>query len=127
MYYDQALNNITYAIIPFTNLNVLNLRGSMKPADDVTLSFNYGFYMRDKKSGSMASPASDSEGSLYDSSYTMSSNKHLGNALDITATYDYTEDVQLGLTAGWFVPGKAFDTVNRRAASQVIGSMKVTF
>ncbi|MBN2830680.1 MAG: hypothetical protein JXL82_00160, partial [Candidatus Omnitrophica bacterium] len=59
--------------------------------------------------------------------YTMTSNKHLGNAIDITATYDYTEDVQLGLTAGWFAPGKAFDTSNRRTASQVIGSMKVTF
>ncbi|MBN2830666.1 MAG: alginate export family protein, partial [Candidatus Omnitrophica bacterium] len=57
MYYDQALNSITHAIIPFTNLNVLNLRGSMKPADDITLSANYGFYMRDRKSGNMASPA----------------------------------------------------------------------
>ncbi len=133
MYYDQALNNITYAIIPFTNLNVINLRGSLKPADDVTLAVNYGYYMRDKKSGNMASPGNDSEGNAYStkstsgSTYSMTNKKDLGNAIDITATYDYTEDVQLGLTAGWFIPGKAFAESNRRPASQVIGNVKVTF
>ena len=39
-----------------------------------------------------------------------------------------TEDVQFCLLGGWLFPGKAFDkTVNRNMASEVIGSMKVTF
>jgi hypothetical protein len=129
MFQDQALNNITNAIIPFTNLNVLNLKGSMKPTDDVTLCANWGFYIRDRKSpGSMISPATDSNGSSSSyGNYNMTSKKYLGNALDLTATYDYTEDVQFGLTTGWFMPGNAFEKDNRRIASQVIGSMKVTF
>lgn len=127
MYQDQTLNNITKAIIPFTNLNVINLKGSMKPTDDITLCANFGFYMRDKKSEvNMLSPNEDSESKPY-GEYAMTGKKYLGNALDLTATYDYTEDVQFGLTAGWFIPGKAFDESNRRTASQVIGSMKVTF
>jgi hypothetical protein len=32
MFYDQKLNNITYAILPFTNMSVFNLKGSFKPA-----------------------------------------------------------------------------------------------
>ncbi len=57
----------------------------------------------------------------------MTNKKSLGNALDITATYDYTEDVQFGLTAGMFACGKAFASSNDRTATQVIGSMKVSF
>jgi hypothetical protein len=130
MFYSQALNNITYAILPFSNMSVINLRASAKPVEDVTLSANYGFYELAKadSSSTMTSPSSydDASGHSYLSNATMSGKSHLGDALDITATYDYTEDVQFGLTAGWFVPGKAF-AEQRRDASQLIGSMKVTF
>ncbi len=51
---------------------------------------------------------------------------HLGDALDLTATYDYTEDVQFGLTAGWFIPGQAF-AIDKRDATQLIASMNVLY
>jgi len=114
MYYDQALNNITYAILPFSNLRVANLKGGLKPMEDLSLSAVYGYYMLDKKTDTFGG-------------YSMNSKKDLGNALDITATYDYTEDVQFGLTAGMFAPGKAFASSNDRTATQLIGSMKVSF
>jgi hypothetical protein len=138
MYYDQALNSITYAIIPFTNLQVINLMGSMKPADDITLTLNYGYYLRAQKdTAGLTSPYRDSLYGLYSNgltptgtattTYTMVDEKYLGNALDLTATYAYTEDVQLGLTLGYFKPGSAFDERNRHTATQVLGTMKVTF
>ncbi|MFA5356080.1 MAG: alginate export family protein [Candidatus Omnitrophota bacterium] len=127
MYYDQALNNITYAILPFSNLQVINLKGKMKPADDVTLMANYGYYRLAKKVTSLKAPFANSDNTNY-GSYTMKGDKDLGSALDLTAIYDYTEDVQLGLTAGMFFPGKAFDSPSGDGkAVQVIGSMKVTF
>jgi len=121
MYYDQALNNITYAILPFSNLKVVNLKGGLKPMEDLSLSAVYGYYMLDKKVSSLSGSYADS------GSYSMNDKKSLGNALDITATYDYTEDVQFGLTAGMFAPGKAFASSNDRTATQLIGSMKVSF
>jgi hypothetical protein len=129
MYYDQALNSITYAIIPFQNLQVVNLMGSIKPMDDVTLKLNYGYYRRAQKNDvdTMAAPYVNSNNTSYGTTYTMTNKKTLGNALDLIATYDYTEDVQLGLTLGYFKPGDAFDYTNRRTATQVLGSMKVTF
>ncbi|MDD5501395.1 MAG: alginate export family protein [Candidatus Omnitrophica bacterium] len=116
MYYDQILNNITYAIFPFTNLSVYNVRASAKPFESVTLSANYGYYRLNKP-----------ETSFGFDNYTIDANKKdLGNALDLTATYDYTEDVCFGLTYGLFAKGSAFSDSGDNA-TQVIGSMTVTF
>ncbi len=128
MYYNQSLNNIAYAIIPFSNLSVINIKGSVKPMEDVTVSLNYGWYRRAKANeAAMASPACDGDGDLYNASYDMNGKKDLGNSIDLSVVYDYTEDVQLGVTAGWFKPGEAFKENNRRDATQLIGSMKVAF
>lgn len=34
---------------------------------------------------------------------------HAGDELDVKAIYDYTDDVQLGAWAGWFLPGDYYD------------------
>jgi hypothetical protein len=125
MYYDQALNNITYAILPFSNMQVLNLRGSVKPTEDTAIMLNYGTYRRNKNSGTLTSTNVDGQGNTY--SYAMTTQKYLGYELDLTGTYNYTEDVQFGLTFGYFKPGKAFAAQNRRDATQCLGSMKVVF
>jgi len=132
MYYDQALNNITYAILPFSNMEVFNFKGSVKPKEDITLAANVGLYRLAQKGASTLTGVNvDSNGNTYgndSNQYTMDSNKRdLGTALDLTATYDYTEDVQFALTGGMFKAGKAFAESNRTTATQVVGSMKVTF
>jgi hypothetical protein len=68
--------------------------------------------------------------SAYDgSNYTMDrSKRELGDEVDLSLTYDYTEDVQFGLSGGYFKAGHAFSkSVHNESASQVIGSMKVSF
>jgi hypothetical protein len=107
-------------------MNAFNLKGSMKPVEDVTLSVIYGYYTVAKKSTGLVSNGFDYDNGTdyYDGYYTGKGT--LGNAIDGTITYDYTEDVQFGLTAGLFLPGNAL-TENAKNASQVIGSMKVTF
>jgi hypothetical protein len=52
--------------------------------------------------------------------------KEVGNEVDLSLIYDYTEDVQLGLSLGYLDAGKAIASP-REDATQVIGSMKVTF
>ena len=125
MFYDQKLNNIVYAILPFSNMNAFNLSASCKPLDDVTLSAVYGYYDVATKNNEGFSGVS-----YYDGTNTfvngLSGKKHLGDAIDLTATYNYTEDVQLGLTYGWFKPGAAIDT-KEKDANQLIGSLKVIF
>jgi hypothetical protein len=57
----------------------------------------------------------------------MTDKNYLGYELDLSGTYNYTEDVQFGLTLGYFKPGKAFGEMNRRTATQAVGSIKVIF
>ncbi|MDD5130730.1 MAG: alginate export family protein [Candidatus Omnitrophica bacterium] len=126
MFYDQQLNNIVYAILPFSNMNAFNLKGSMKPTEDITLSIVGGYYnVAQKNSANFTVPNTYDGGSTYYSG-TYTGKSHLGNAIDGTITYDYTEDVQFGLTAGYFLPGNAL-TEDTATATQLIGSMKVTF
>ncbi|MFA4992610.1 MAG: alginate export family protein [Candidatus Omnitrophota bacterium] len=129
MFYDQALNSITYALLPFTNMRVLNVKASCKPVEDVTVAAVYGYYDVAQKNvgGTFTSPSSYDGATSYLTG-TYSDKSHLGDAIDLTATYDYTEDVQFGLTAGVFRAGNALVIASdKQVAQQVIGSMKVTF
>jgi len=57
----------------------------------------------------------------------MNDKKDFGNEVDVCALYDYTEDVQLSLNAGWFMPGDAFDNSNDNTAYSVRGGINVGF
>jgi hypothetical protein len=131
MFYDQKLNNIAYAILPMTNMSVFNLKASCKPVEDVTLSAVYGHYLvAEKGASTLTSPGSRGDGSTtpYLSGVSYTGKSHLGDAIDATVTYDYTEDVQFGLTGGLFQAGNALDlSSDKKVAQQIIGSMKVTF
>ncbi len=129
LFYDQKLNNIVYTLLPFSNMSAFNLKGSCKPVDDVTVALVYGYYdVAQKNSANFTVPFTYDNGATYygAGTGTYTGKTHLGSALDATITYDYTEDVQFGLTGGMFLPGNALtsDTAN---ASQLIGSMKVVF
>ncbi|MCX5698225.1 MAG: alginate export family protein [Candidatus Omnitrophica bacterium] len=127
MFYNRKLNNIVYAILPFSNMNAFNLSASAKPVEDVTISAVYGYYnVAHRLNAGTTSPSTSDANATSDYSNTYSGNEHLGDALDLTVTYDYTEDVQFALTGGMFKPGNGLKT-DYATANQVIGSMKVTF
>ena len=119
MFEDQAPNNITNVLFAQSNAQVINIQGSIKPKEDLTLAAKYGNYRLAQTASGIVT--------CLGNTYLFNDSKDLGNALDLTATYDYTEDVQLGLTWGMFKPGKAFLVADRGTATQLIGSMKVTF
>ena len=133
MFEDQGGGTIYNAILGASNCHMWNLKGSLKPMDDLTaviawshirLVKNYTDRQKVYLSGIATNPY-----------YYMTEKAHLGDEIDVVLTYDYTEDVQFGLNAGIFVPGDAFSNLslgsvvepNNRNASQIIGSMKVTF
>ena len=125
MYEDQARGTLFNKIFGFSNAQIFNLSGSMKPMDDVTATLDYTFLMLNHNYPTGSSVRMD--GVYSGPIYTMTDAKSLGSEVDLGVTYDYTEDVQLALSGGLFVPGKAFSKNNRAAATQILGSMKVTF
>ncbi|HOW42751.1 MAG TPA: alginate export family protein [Candidatus Omnitrophota bacterium] len=110
-----------------TNCTVVGITVSAKPKDDLSLKLRYADFTLVEPLTAAGTIAYNGAALTTGQSYTMTTKKHLGAELDLALAYDYTEDVQFGLNYGYFRPGKAFDKSNRNSASQVIGSMKVSF
>ena len=149
MFTSQIGNNVVSAILPATDVQIINLWAGMKPKEDVTVSLVYGYYrlnkeMQDELNGAAApfdgrllgnAPYGPNVAPWGNNYYNMTNKKSLGNAIDLTAMYDYTEDVQFGLTFGYMWLGDAFNKSgnvigcppNVQNPRQLIGSMKVTF
>jgi len=123
MYENQKFGDLANALFNQSNIMLTGGVLTMKPVDDVTLKGEYYAYWWDKvfiNGGSATSV-------LTGETLTMTDGKFAGQEFDATVTYDYTEDVQFALMGGMLMPGDSFDSVNRNTATEVIGSMKVTF
>lgn len=113
--------DIANALFPNTNVSCFGVSVGAKPSDDLKLKLRYANLRLVKNIE--GTQTVNSWGS-----YLMTTKKILGDEVDVHLTYDYTSDVQFKLMGGMFMPGSAFDKdANRKTASQVIGSMKVTF
>lgn len=125
MYGDQTPGEIVSALgLASSNVHIINAKASVKPIDKLTASLNYyHFNAAEKYATSAAFMGTD----LTTRSYTMESDSDLGDEFDLKLTYDYTEDVQFGLLAAYFIPGTAFADVNNNTAKEVIGSVSVVF
>jgi hypothetical protein len=127
MFEDQSGGTLFNKILGFSNCQLFNLNGSLRPMEDVKLALDY-YYLRLVNPYTSLATAVTLSGVSGDPTYAMKGGKKsLGSEVDLNLTYDYTEDVQFGLSSGAFIPAGAFDKANKRTASQVIGSMKVTF
>lgn len=125
MYENQKFGDIANALFNQSNAHVAGGNLMARPMEDIGLKGEYYAFWwvyPYQGDGIVASTARQSSVNLK-----TTAKKFAGQELDLTATYDYTEDVQFALMGGWFFPGKAWDKANRDTASEVIGSMKVTF
>jgi len=125
MFENQKYGDIVNSLLPQSNVRLVGGMASMKPMDDITLQGEYYAYWWDRKFPNGL--ATLSSGSTRGYAYRMNNKRFAGQEIDLKATYDYTEDVQISLLGGVLLPGNSFDETNRAPASEVIGSMKVTF
>lgn len=127
MFEDQATGTIYNKLAAQSNSQSINIDASIKPMEDVTATLKY-MHVRLLNPYTAVGQPTTLTGITGDPTYTMRADKkHFGDEVDLVLTYDYTEDVQFGLNAGAFIPGSAFESANDKTATQVIGSMKVTF
>ncbi|MCX5710692.1 MAG: alginate export family protein [Candidatus Omnitrophica bacterium] len=123
MYENQKCGDLANALLNQSNIMLTGGILTAKPVDDVTLKGEYYAYWWDK----VFQQGGTAQTILTGETLTMTDGKFVGQEIDLTATYDYTEDVQFALMGGMFMPGDSFDSINRNTATEVIGSMKVTF
>lgn len=98
------------------NSQFIQFKGTAKPLDDLFLELSFTDLWNDVPTHSIAGNPSSGTRS-----------KSIGYEIDFQATYDYTEDVTLGLLAGWFIPGSQYVAPFDATAAEVVSSLKVSF
>ena len=92
-----------------SNMQVIKLSGSIQPTEKISISLDW---FNDQ----LVKPAAGEK-------------KELGNEIDLNLGYAYSEDVEFGLTFGYFVRGSAIKNAvaDSADAMQIIGSVAVAF
>jgi hypothetical protein len=134
LFEDQG-TGISNVLFQATNVHVINFNTSVVPLDDVKLRFDYTELYLDRRLDLQRwTNPSVNLYTLYgidgaSMNPTMYKERHLGREFDLALAYDYTEDVQFGLSAGLFFPGSAFgkQDLTLKTASEVIGTCSVSF
>lgn len=104
----------------FTNQQQLIFSGSIQPTDSLTIKANYNLFWlanRIEHRGEAAAAAVDD---TWNSGF-------IGQELDMQYIWDYTEDVSFGLLTGWFFPGNSVYKAADKAATDIVGTVKVSF
>ncbi|MDP8236281.1 MAG: alginate export family protein, partial [Candidatus Erginobacter occultus] len=101
-------NYYGYAYSPkLSNIGILNAQLSVIPSDAWALVLDFYYYSQaEERAMVMGNPDMDNGGVT---AATNGEEKNLGMELDVILEYDYTEDVNAQLVAGWFKPGDAYN------------------
>ncbi|RLJ03585.1 MAG: hypothetical protein DRP08_03415 [Candidatus Aenigmatarchaeota archaeon] len=119
MYEDLAAANIANNILPNSNAQVIGLTVTAQPQEDMLLKLRYVNLRLAEEVNTLSNAWT---------TYSINSDKKdLGDEVDLSVVYNYTEDVQLGLNLDYYNPGKVFNDVNNDDAFQALGTLKVTF
>ena len=108
--FTNQVNGVIYN--PITNTNSLGISGSIMPLDRLTLGLDVWLYRLAKK---------------QDSTATTSDKKSAGSEVDMLFKYAYTEDVTMGLSLAYFMPGNYYRSGNDKSAKQIMAELGVRF
>ncbi|MCF7870434.1 MAG: alginate export family protein, partial [Candidatus Omnitrophica bacterium] len=126
MFEDQTPAEIINILFANTNMMYTNLSGSMMPREDITLGLNWTWAKLAENIESLTVPTASSQ--IVGNSYSIDRDETtIGNEIDAYACYDYTEDVQIKLTGGWFIPGDFFASANDDMAYSLRAGINVDF
>lgn len=122
----QDMNNMrqdvasVYPDSSLSNQHQVVVSGQIQPTDTLTLDCRYiNFWQQyetyhiDVNSAPMGQRIKDS--------------KYLGSEIDLSAKWDYTEDVSFGLLAAWYFPGSHYYHQSDDIAQDIVGSVKLSF
>lgn len=131
MFENQSGGKIYNSMFDLTNSHIATAKFQVSPIEDVTVGAEWNGIWLDKEltdnnaAGATVLSLRQPDGTTINP--TMTSNTRLGDEVDLSVTYDYTEDVKFGFMYGLFFPGDAFASVNDDKASQVLLNGNVRF
>lgn len=132
MFEAQGTGQIWNALFDLSGAHIHQAQLSANPMEDVTTTVRWTGIWLDKELGKTPSGSLDSitirqpdQGAL--SLLGKAGEEEIGHEFDAEVVYDYTEDVRLGASLGWFLPGDVFSEHNDSVATQAIVHGNVNF
>ena len=127
MFENQSGGKIYNSLFNLTNAHIQEVSLKVKPIEDVTTKLGWTGLWLDKELNdndtiALLQPDGGTAAIAWEEDET-----YLGCEIDWDTVYDYTEDVQIGASFGWFNPGDVFDSDNEKTASQAILHANVNF
>ncbi len=146
MFEDQIPAEIMNILFPQTNVMFASVSGSMMPREDITVGLLYAWAKLAQNVDAQLNPLANTYsvpyyGQMFIPNYgalglgpaecyiyrVNRDETFLGQEIDAYVLYDYTEDVQIKATGGWFIPGSFFTSENDDLAFSLKTSMTVNF
>ena len=123
---NQGGGTIYNTLFNLSNAHIYQVTLQGTPMEDVTALLRWTGIWLDKDLPTSSLTLLQPDGTTESLSIE-TDKKQLGNEFGGEVWYDYTEDVQVGLSLAWFLPGSVFQNVNDAIASQVLGNVDVAF
>jgi len=98
----------------YTNQHTLALHGTVMPIEDLAVDNRYSWFVADEGIKPTTTPGTKRE-------------HYFGSEWDMNATYNYTDDVQLGAALSVYWPGSVFRSPYDDISSQLLTSVSVKF
>jgi len=92
-----------------TNQHQILVRGTVEPTDSLTFNVVYAHFW------------------LAEDIAPTNTKNNIGDEVDLQIVWDYTEDVSFGLLAGWFIPGSHWTDGRDDVATDLVGTVKLSF
>ncbi|MBI5023760.1 MAG: alginate export family protein [Candidatus Omnitrophica bacterium] len=131
MFENQAGGTIYNTLFNLSNSHISTVSAQVNPIEDVTAKVSWSNLRLDKGLRGNATNTTltlvQPDGAVSGTMGIVVDEKEIGNEIDTTLTYDYTEDVQFGANFGWFLPGDLFTGANNQVATQAIFHGNVNF
>jgi len=133
MWEDQTPAELINILMDNSNAQYISLTGSVMPREDVTLGLLYTRAYFAEVLGSAADVTNTHAPTLgpvaaAGAAYVVDRDElHFGDEVDVYALYDYTEDVQVKLSSGIFLPGNVFAGGNNGLAYSTRLGVNVDF
>jgi hypothetical protein len=96
----------------YTNQHQILFSGSIQPIESLTLGAKYALFWTQED-------YLENKLSTYKGGF-------IGQEIDLTADWAYTEDVSFGLLGACFVPGEVYYNADK-TATDLVGTVKVSF
>lgn len=128
----QGGGTIYNSLFSLTDLIIHSFSLQASPMEDVTAKVSVHGLWKEKElnrgaAGVQSFTLLRPDGGTAPILFAKAGETFLGKEIDLDLTYDYTEDVSIGASFGYFLPGTLFDQRNDNSAKQVLVNLNVAF